>query len=401
MLHKAQTVEALARNRDAFVHEQVRWSHALARYRVALSNLGSETATDLCSRLSGNDAPGALPSKELDGGLIVPFEPRWANAEEARSWAMSVLTQTTTVGVDGSQLLPSKEFGVPAGLVQVAWFVNPHDDGLGYVKDVRVEVVAGPDLSGYNRRSTSDERPFVTEPINQRRFSLEMEEVTRFLRTLPSVPPPLGFLDGSLIVSFASQMRRESLQAYVRPVVEAISASTANRIPLAGYIDTSYARDLVQMIDCLWPAVGVDGAAPFVYDAELVQDSMKLFDRTASFICARGDVLSSYISEGSAVSYEDQVCFLYLRTSAHAAPSRIEFPRWLLETGLVDRVTDIVRAEVIIGAGFPYALESADAAAVLSTQDRMAFYKLFENFAAEYGLSSGATGKMSSKRRRR
>jgi len=204
-----------------------------------------------------------------------------------------------------------------------------------------------------------------------------------------------------LIVSFASQMRSETREPYIQSVVKALSASTLNRRPLAGYIDTSYARDIFQAVDSLWPPAGGGSLTPFVYDAYILEGTMELFDRTAAFVCARGDVLPSYVDRDSGAGFEDQICFLYLKTSVHAVPVRVEFPRWLLEAKLVDRLVDIIRAEVIVGAGFPYPLEAADAAAVLSTADRMEFFSLFDRFASERGLHSGPTAKMSSKRRRR
>jgi hypothetical protein len=401
MLYKARTLTALAARQDALLLQQTGRNEALSHYRTAFDKLSAGEPAVVRTRLSEMPSPGALATGDLDHGLIHRFRTRWKSGEEARSWAIEVLRGTTTIGVDGSQLVPSKEFAIPVGLVQVAWFVNPHDGRGLYVKDTMVEVLAGKDLIGEERGGRRDDRLFATEPVNQRRFVLEMYNVLEFLQGPRPGPPPLVFFDGSLIVSFASQMRSESRETYVRPVVKALSASTRNRVPLAGYIDTSYARDIVQAVDSLWPSPNGASIAPFVYDAFILQEMMGLFDRTATFVCARGDVLPAYFDDDSGVSFEDQVCFLYLKTGIHASPARVEFPRWVLEANLVDRIVDTIRAEVIVGAGFPYPLEAADAAAVLSTRDRMEFFKLFERFASEQGLHAGPTSKMASKRRRR
>jgi hypothetical protein len=68
---------------------------------------------------------------------------------------------------------------------------------------------------------------------------------------------------------------------------------------------------------------------------------------------------------------------------------------------LLDRVVDLVRAEVVVGCGYPYALETADAAAVLTAEDRMSFYRLFHEFARANGIQASLPGKSISKLHRR
>ena len=84
--------------------------------------------------------------------------------------------------------------------------------------------------------------------------------------------------------------------------------------------------------------------------------------------------------------YYDRVCFLYLKTTSDGPPARLDLPRWLLEAGELDRVLDIVRAECVVGNGYPYAVETADAVAVITMQDRERFYRVFQEFAEQEGL---------------
>ena len=60
-----------------------------------------------------------------------------------------------------------------------------------------------------------------------------------------------------------------------------------------------------------------------------------------------------------------------------------------------------MRAECVVGAGYPYALETADAVAVLTMQDRERFYWLFQEFAEREGLPLQFSRKAVSKRGRR
>ncbi len=96
-----------------------------------------------------------------------------------------------------------------------------------------------------------------------------------------------------------------------------------------------------------------------------------------------------------------EVCFVYFQAALDRPPARIEFPRWLLDAGLLDRVLEVVRAEVIAGTGYPYPIEAADAVAVISAPDRARFYALFQEFAEREGIHLSFSRKALSKSRRR
>jgi hypothetical protein len=61
----------------------------------------------------------------------------------------------------------------------------------------------------------------------------------------------------------------------------------------------------------------------------------------------------------------------------------------------------MVRAECIVGTGYPYALETADAVAVIDLQDRERFFRLVQRFTEQSGISLRVSRKSSSKRSRR
>jgi hypothetical protein len=210
----------------------------------------------------------------------------------------------------------------------------------------------------------------------------------------------MGFLDGSLIVSFALKMARPYRAAYVAAARSLLDASARCRVPLVAYIDTSYARDIVGMLRHL--ALAADSAPTKLpsprglHDALLWSGALGWGDRTPAFRSARGDVLAGGYEE-----QRDDVAFIYLQAALDRPPARLEFPRWVLEAGLLDRVVDAVRAEVIAGNGYPYPLEAADAVAVIALADRAQFYALFQQFAQRRGLRFTFSRKALSKSRRR
>jgi hypothetical protein len=67
----------------------------------------------------------------------------------------------------------------------------------------------------------------------------------------------------------------------------------------------------------------------------------------------------------------------------------------------LEPVLDVVRAEVIAGQGYPYAIETADAVSVITMQDRAEFYAQFQEFMEKQGLKFTFSTKAVSKSRRR
>jgi hypothetical protein len=79
----------------------------------------------------------------------------------------------------------------------------------------------------------------------------------------------------------------------------------------------------------------------------------------------------------------------------------LSVPRWALEEGQLEHVVDVVQAECVVGNGYPYALETADAVAVITHRDRERFYRVFQTFAEGRELSVRFSRKSVSKRNRR
>jgi hypothetical protein len=92
---------------------------------------------------------------------------------------------------------------------------------------------------------------------------------------------------------------------------------------------------------------------------------------------------------------------VYLQTTSNAIPARLDIPVWVYESGLLEEVIDAVRAECIVGLGYPYALETADATAVLTVRDRETFLRALQDFAARENLNFLVSNKRMSKARRR
>lgn len=421
MLYSQKLQEELARKRDQLAGYQERYGRQLGTFRDALRSLSQRfaTAADMTATqnalLASQDGPlsaGARATTEYDAWLgqggssipVLPFGRSFAHHEEARTWAER-LRGIRTLAVDGSQLPPWRDASMPVSLVQAGIFENPHDPPAPYLKDVVTELLSPEDLLTTDP-DTADARTgealtYSTQIVNLRRFELEVNTLVERLHAHAepdgggSRLHTVAFYDGSLIVSFALKMAPQYRERYAAAARRLLAASKECRVPLVGYIDTSYARDVVTMLGALEPP----GALPEtrgVHDALLWQGSMAWGDRTPAFVSARDDLSRMDYGE-----QQGEVAFVYFQAALERPPARLEFPRWVLEAGLLDEVMDVVRAEAIAGTGYPYPIEAADAVAVISAADRAQFYALFQEFSEREGLSFTFSRKALSKNRRR
>lgn len=397
MLSRYKVIEALEHKRTKFeAYQAAQRSESDLRRRL-LDRFLQMTAAQVAARVDerGQEWPGALPTPELDQAvaLCVPFGMQWQHHQDARAWALTVLQGRPVAAVDGSQLPPSKELSVPVGAVQIGWYINYHAAGGRYEKDILFTVMAPDELGEEEGGEFPDWR------VNQQRFVGEcaqlMAIMDRFAGAQAEIQDrPLCFFDGSFIISFAGQIRPNRAGPYLDAVQALLGRSQALAVPLAGFVDSSGSRDVVMLVNTVAgpPYMSLTDGALF---APLLPN---WGDRTPFFYCARNDPLSQ---QGAAPFYRD-VAFCYIRLAGERLPARIEVPRWLVEQGAAGAIVDRVRAECIVGAGgYPYALETADAVAVLKQADRDHFYALFQQFAEDQGLPFHFSRKLMSKQVRR
>jgi hypothetical protein len=414
MLYADLVAAALGEKRAGFTAQEDAFGAALMAYRTALADLGrrypSRAALEtLLDAMTGRGSIGARPlaaygtwvaqSGWMGSPPVVAFGQAFAQHEAARTWAEAIVRGTTTVAVDGSQIMPWRDVSIPVALVQAAIFANPHDPGLPYVKDARVEILGPDDLVA---PSLADETELnaqlaADELVNLRRFQLEARTLAEWMRgwhPAPGTPPPLALLDGSLIVSFALRKESPLRSRYIAAVAHLLETSEQTRVPLIAYIDTSFARDLATLLRVAFPELALPNERR-ITDSLLWGDALAWGDASVPFLSARGDVLAEYGKQAGSIA------FAYLRAAADRPPARLEMPRWLAESDLWPRMLDVVRAELIAGNGYPYAIETADAVAVISTEDRARFYRIFQQFAEDAGLPLSFSRKLLSKSRRR
>lgn len=396
MLFRELFIKELETHKEEFDRFFEDSSAAHDHYGRLLRELAESDGVKIRRRFALEKNIGALPSEELDKlkNVTVAFPENWSNHEQSRLWVSTVLENRTTFAVDGSQMGPDKNISLPVAAVQVGWFENAHNSQGDYKKGARPVILSPQDLLYRSREQGSRE----TE-VGLRRFEEEVKEACAFLRAKAGWRErgermPLAFFDGTLMITIALPKTEIQLR-YIAGVRELVLLSQETRVPVVGYVDRSEACDVIKLLDNLHTGDAPDFCAS-VFDPHIV--TPKNWGDRSIFFYGRRQNLQEFFDEATG---RDLVGFVYLKTTASNLPARLDIPTWVHEEGLLDELIDTVRAECVVGMGYPYALEVADATAVISLADREFFVRTLEKFAKDNGIPFNISSKPVSKGRRR
>ncbi|MCK4613220.1 MAG: DNA double-strand break repair nuclease NurA [Thermoplasmata archaeon] len=353
-----------------------------------IDQIGNKDFLEFSALLPPSPA-GAIPilegnEKEGNWRFIRKFKPEFESLVEAKNWAKTVLSGRAVGAVDGSQIYPGNALTLPLGMVNIGWYINYHD---GHYELQHESSFLLPDELGYNPDSG----------VSLCREEAEVDKLIELLGRLNE--NDLVFLDGSLVLSFALHVFETERKRYIEAVLRLLQASEKTEGPfLAGYIDNSRATDISTMFSSLisihLSSAGLkDAQRPS--DASLISYGMQWGDRTAAFICARDDILNHYRQENR--DYSRDIAFFYIKAS-HGGISRVEFPRRIVEEGKVGLLADIVRAQTIVGDGYPHALNRAHHEAVVSIDKREKFIGILRCLSERHDLGIGTSLKAVKKR---
>ena len=393
-LKPSQIHAILEAKQDDFTRFDRRSLTALTQYRAALAELTEMSLQDLQDQqqqmtLAGDAGASVIESFGGAHHAVLPCGLTWNSREHSMTWVQETLTGVTTFAVDGSQIFPSKDLSIPVALVQIGWFENPHSANGMYEKDIDVDVMTPSDLKAHHSGEPVDRR------VNFRRLEMEINRLVQYIEdhaeAVANGDRFLIFFDGSLAATFANDFEPKLRQDYVNCFLNLLRASQTHRVPLVGYVDTTYAHDLTVMLKQVFELPD----APSIHDAQLVNPYMKWGDRTPLMRSQRSGIVRDYEDQAN------QLTFTYLKTTRDGYPARLEMPLWMYEERLVDQVVNWVRGEVIIGGGYPYAIETADQTAVLRSDDRQVFFRILQEWSESLDLNLRLSRKMVSKVRRR
>ena len=402
MLHLDRLETQLKEKRDDFVNFSDSQKRDLMKYLRVLNEISAMTCEEIARKIAEVENVGAIPSAEIDElkAFLFEFGNHWANHEEAREWAGNVLEDRTTFAADGSQYYSEKDTSLPVGAVQIGWFENPHNADKRYEKDTRLIVLSPKDLL------ENQEEPLKPESVvSEEMFIGEIKKIGDFISKKRgwqnrNERMPLAFLDRPMLLPFApGQSKLE--QKFVLELVELIRHSRDCGVPVVGYVDRGFSRDLINLVNAFSDNVG----KPTLYDSALVgsknaagEKVLKSWGDRTPFCYSRRKGLEAFTDPKTGTPL---VGFTFLQVTGDSLPARLDFPSWVYEAGLLNEAIDVVRAECVIGLGYPYAIETADATAVFTMRDRQTFLKALQDFAERNNLDFSFSRKNTSKGRRR
>lgn len=397
MIHRDLLLEELNRKRDDFGDFARAQTVDFDDYFKRFSEFAAKRFQEIYPKLANLRDCGAVPTEEMNlaENFCLAFAGGFAHHEDARGWANAVLDRRTTFAADGSQLFLEREVSLPVAAVQIGWFENHHDPDRPYIKNAAVEILSPSDL-------LKGDNPFLRETVvGQRRFEREIGKIREFLAGAEGWESrgermPLAFYDNTLLLSIAS-VAEDFQREFIDHLVDLVRHSESARVPLVGFVDRSYARDLMTMVDVAGDRRA--GGSRTLDDVTILgARHLKSWGDRTPFCRSRRQGLDAFFDEAKG---ESSVGFVYLRTTSDSPPARLDIPSWIYDEGMIDEVVDVVRAECVVGLGYPYALETADQTAVITLRDRDVFLNALQGFANENNLNLRISRKAASKQRRR
>ncbi|MEX1158296.1 MAG: DNA double-strand break repair nuclease NurA [Thermomicrobiales bacterium] len=315
------------------------------------------------------------------------------------------------VATDGSMIVPDRHS--PARY----YLINTGTVHLRYGESPAAVMSATPDL-----RYAEDDLWVDTEarklPVNDtilglRRAVAELQAAAEALQSerLPSV----AFVDGTLILWALESLDKPIVEPLLKSYVQALEAFTSLNQPVAGYISSPGATDLLgtlrvaicdypdmgRTIDCndCWKQLTEHGQIPHCEILPRVTDRYIVSQIAAIAPGQRTNVFPGRSKILARYGDDQWVEFFYLHTGREIA--RIEVPRWVArDPELLDRVHSVAFDQAQLGRGYPVALQEAHEQAVLSMADRRLVEETIERRLASHGVIVTHTGKDGSKRGR-
>ncbi|MHA1764801.1 MAG: DNA double-strand break repair nuclease NurA [Promethearchaeota archaeon] len=364
---------------------------------------------EILTRISQNPNPsGAIPSKEYKKGLLIPFSKEFSNLPEMIDWAKNFLQNKIVVATDGSQIYTSQEYSIPVALIHVACYRNEHKIGKKYLKKTSIKILTPEEL--LIEESGRGGKKFSQEPVDCARFRLECELLTQEMDIIdnrkPEIEKAYFIMDGSLILSFIDRFNPKIQEEHLQTLKNAVTKSRKTGYPLIGYVDSSRAKDVVNMVASLSPinlkSINYisDSTVLEKYIKEHLKINMKFGDRTCAFICDRNDPIYKKYPD----VLEQRMVFFYIKLNSEQL-ARVEFPEFLLgnkkeEKEKINEIANILIAESIVGQGYPHLIDQVHHEAVIHAKERSKFYRLFQRFCLDEKLQFRILNKARSKLRR-
>lgn len=370
-INPAALAAALESKRNEFKDYESRQQTAFTQALGHLDEAGKLSGAEVRALLDATEKlhVGARPSDEWTARLTVPpvIHPRdFASIE---GYVERALRGVPLATCDGSQLDPGRETSLPVGVVHVYWNWQNNDPTASKAeRGADTEIITPRDFDA----ALTQNIPSHGQLVALRRFELEQKTLRNIMQAHPGT---VAIYDGSLINSFAVRLPPAHRKRYDDSVQATLTLSEKTKSPLVAYVATSHSNDLVTMLETLYGNLPVH-----LPDSLVLRQRFGIpAARTPDFECDRDD--------GSQDAYDQKIHFCYLNAS-EVAPSRIEYPAWVAQEQLVDRVAMAVLGSAMLRTdGYPQHIHVCHEACTLGPHEREQFQVALTRFADKNGLT--------------
>ncbi|MDZ4836086.1 MAG: DNA double-strand break repair nuclease NurA [Candidatus Melainabacteria bacterium] len=332
--------------------------------------------------------------------LAIPMEPFGVNVKIQKAPA-----KVTTIGVDGSQIMPSHHE------VHSCYLLNVGVAMISYGEAFPSVLVSVPRLHHrpddlyplVDRRRVHIDELFVS----LERTVLELEVLAEnALIAQERGLPVVALYDGSLIPWSVDKMPQGYQDSFLVRIQTCMRMLQTAGIPLVGYISHSRSSEVVNMLRTY--ACPYDMSNCREYCSSLNEEDFPcskiwpLTDRQLLTHKLQNGYRSSFCLTAQNISKmfepDNQICFSYLNLVSEVA--RIECPKWLVENeALREFAMSVVASQVEKGRGYPVALSEAHNLAVIRAKDREQFFELIKKHLIALGMKKVRVSPKESKKR--
>jgi hypothetical protein len=314
-------------------------------------------------------------------------------------------TPVTVVGVDGSQIMPSHHEVHTCYLLNIGYVVITYGLNAKPILETNPHLFHRPDdlYPLVDRRRVHIDELYVS--LERNLFELStLAQVA--IKSKERGAPVVAFIDGSLIPWSVDKLSERYQKSFLERMSAAVDLFRENRIPLIGYLSSSRATDVINMLrvalcpydvsDCRQHCGGKneeDFPCSTIWplsDRQLFFDSMQKGQRSPVFL-SDAEVTRRWSSR-------DRICFSYLHVGTEIA--RLEFPRWLFDDGeLLGKSVAVAISQAGKGMGYPVCLSESHHLAIIRGSERQKFFELLTSHMVNLGLPKIRTSPKENRKR--
>ena len=370
---------------------QIQLSLAEARNAAVSRADATEAAVDLYTDTSHADWVGGVESVQTKRLVAVPDSPlhEFVKAEPAGD-------DYVVAATDSSFIAPDKHRGLYCYMINVGRVLLQYGAEESSAElDAMAEHFADPLIEG-------DEALMGGRLLQAQCAVQELRELRRWSAEYTA---DAALLDGSLMQLWLALTPIPELQKVWREYTDLLQRFETLGVPVVGYVSKPASQMVLHSERILACADYKVGKIPTPCERRCQNeacsglwtlDDSRLFDNLLAY-GERSPVFRIHNSQegrehGGMLS---QFGFCYIATRHEIA--RLEFPLWVVERGMLDRLHSMILRQCDLGDGYPLALTLAHNYAVLRNEDRESYFFLLERAgliepASEKALGKRATG---------